>query len=339
MFQVSIDGTTFTADGTRFKYYRTPEMTQVTPNTCRRPFPRLRLDGKHIEPSNALMVRFEEETGNKQTGGEEGHAPLENNKVPVLPQPSRVFVVPGQTESEIIEVGVDPETELPIHRERWFITCDSPSLSPQAKFPFISRVTIAPNGATFMGEPLRFVAHDSHADLCMPTVVPIPNPVPVNGAKESDGTGALMRITGRNLYRGTGLAARLRFGGDNQSVISLDEVAFDEASASITGVLPAATGGLVAGAAGVSTTQPPSCPPAIGVVVEVSVDGHEYFAVPERLTLYRNPLLTLEGDGLYPAAEGGWAELVTAVPAFRGHEAKVKTTTSWRCRECRIFRG
>lgn len=352
--QVSVDGTSFTSDCTRFQYYRTPELTQVTPDTCRPPFPRLRVDGEHLRPNEdeALLVRFEEEQEEDSTeergdgGGDEGAPLLEGTGNDITRSalsrstPRRVFVVPGRVESEVIEVGTDPDTELPIHEERWFLACDSPPLPPEAKLPFVSRVTVAPNGADFDGESLRFIAHDPHADVCLPSAVPAPAPpLPASdaaaaaaaedddGDKSSDGgeaRGPCVHITGRNLYRGTNVAVRLRFGLDDESVVPFHTVSFDASSESIVGVVPIEAGELVAEAPG---APPPKeaqqRPPAVSVVVEVSVDGVEFFAVPERLTLYRGPQLALHGDGLYPAAEGGLAELKTTAPSFRGHQAKV----------------
>lgn len=342
-FQVSIDGTSFTTDCTKFQYYRTPEVTRVTPDTCRPPFPRLRLDGEHLRPNDALMVRFEEDLEDGRAindAGDGGGGSLSGGNsediVPPLPRPPpRVFTVPGRVESEIIETGTDPDTELPIHEERWFVTCDSPALPPDAKLPFISRLTVAPNGADFNGEPLCFVAHDPHADLCRPVAVPVPAPVAANpGGDDGDqqsGDGAepegpRVRITGRNLYPGADLAARLRFGLDDGSVVPFEAVSFDAASESVVGVVPAGVEALVAGAAGAAPKEP-ELPPAITVAVEVSVDGREFFAVPNRLTVYRGPDLALHGDGVYPPTGGGWAELKTTESAYRGHEAMVRRRT------------
>lgn len=305
----------------------------------------MRLDGEHLRPNETLLVRFEEEqeesTEGTNGGCEEGSSLFDNStpfegisedKAPLPPRsPPRVFTVPGRVESEIVEVGTDPDTELPIHEERWFLTCDSPALPPEAKLPFISRLTVAPNGANFNGEPLRFVAHDPHADLCLPPAVPVPVPPPLGGDEdehsegEAEPKGPCIRITGRNLYRGTDLAVRLRFGLDDENIVPFHTVSFDAASESIVGVVPMEAGELVAGAVGAASKEP-QAPPAISVVVEVTVDGWEYFAVPERLTLFRGPHLTLQGDGLYPAAGGGWAELKTKESTFRGHDAKVSPT-------------
>ncbi|CAM9777990.1 unnamed protein product [Ectocarpus sp. 8 AP-2014] len=353
--EVSVDGTSFTSDCTRFQYYRTPELTQVTPDTCRPPLPRLRVDGEHLRPNEneTLLVRFEEEqeedsTEERGDGGGDEAAPLlggtGNDTTRSALSRSiarRVFVVPGRVESEVIEVGTDPDTELPIHEERWFLACGSPPIPPGAKLPFVSRVTVAPNGADFDGESLRFIAHDPHADVCLPSAVPAPAPpLPASGAaaaaadedddgdKSSDGgeaRGPCIHITGRNLYRGANVAVRLRFGQDDESIVPFHTVSFDASSESIVGVVPIDAGELVAGAPG---APPPKeaqqRPPGVSVVVEVSVDGVEFFAVPERLTLYRGPQLTLHGDGLYPAAEGGLAELKTTAPSFRGNQAKVR---------------
>lgn len=344
--QVSIDGTSFTADRTTFQYYPTPEVTRVTPDTCRPPSPRLRLDGEQFRPNEALMVRFEEEQEERCEGtdpGDEGKGSLvvagtgEDNAPLVFRSPPRVFTVPGRVESEIIETGTDPDTELPIHEERWFVTCDSPPLPPGAKLPFISRLTIAPNGADFTGEPLRFVAHDPHADICLPAAVPVPLPVPVvpvpvlatpgdDGDEQSGGAepeGPCIRITGRNLYRGADLSVRLRFGLEDESVVLLQTVSFDAASESVVGVVPVGVGVLVAGAAG-AAPKGPDLPPATTVVVEVSVDGQDFFAVPDRLTVYRGPNLALHGDGVYPPVGGGWAELKTTESAYRGLEPMVR---------------
>ena len=345
--QVSIDGTSFTADRTTFQYYPMPEVTGVTPDTCRPPFPRLRLDGEQFRQNEALMVRFEEEL---EEGGCEGSDPSDEakgslvvgtssediNAPRVSRSPPRVFTVPGRVESEIIESGTDPDTELPIHEERWFITCDSPPLPPEAKLPFVSRLTVAPNGADFNGEPLRFVAHDPHADVCLPAAVPVPVPAPAaspvpatpgdEGGEESGGAepeGPCIRITGRNLYSGADLSVRLRFGLEDESVVSFETVSFDAASESIVGVVPAGVGALVAGASGAASKEP-EVPPATTVVVEVSVDGQDFFAVPDRLTVYRSPNLALHGDGVYPPTGGGWAELKTTESAYRGHEAMVR---------------
>lgn len=320
-------------------------MTQVTPDVCRPPFPRLRLDGKNIIPSDKLLVRFEEQRHDDEEmpprpSKIEDNFPSVSPANPSPPGPSaRIFVVPGRAESEKIEVGIDPETGNPIEETRCFVTCDAPPLHHlgEAKFPFTSSVTVAPNGATFEGgsRPLRFVAHDPHADCCRPTAVPIPVTAVAAAKTEQDkppardGTGpqvgALLHITGRNLYSGTGLAVRLRFGSGCENTIPLDAVAFDRVAETITGALPLAVGELVVpGIEGQSAKDPPR-PPAREVAVEVSVDnGREYFAVPERLTLYRSPKLSLKGDGLFPAHEGGLAELVTVEPTFRGHGAMVR---------------
>lgn len=349
--QVSIDGTSFTADCTTFRYYRTPEVTRVTPDTCRPPFPRLRLDGEQFTPNEALMVRFEEDQEERcqgsdagdEIGGEPSAGNGKDNGTLLSRPPLRVFTVPGRVESEIIETGTDPDTELPIHEERWFVTCDSPALPPGAKLPFVSRLSIAPNGADFNGEPLRFVAHDPHADLCQPKAVPVPVLTHPGGgggggtggdgddqSGEPEAEGPRIRITGQNLYRGTDLAVRLRFGVDDESVVPLQTVSFDPASESIVGVVPSGVEVLVAGAAGLAPKES-ELPPAITVVVEVSVDGQEYLAVPERLTVYRGPKLALHGDGVYPPAGGGWAELKTVESVYRGHEAKVRPRRSWCC--------
>lgn len=317
-------------------------MTKVTPDTCRPPFPRLRLDGEQLSPNETLLVRFEEEAQEDGTAqaaddgdSEEGASLLgerRDNEDPLLPSrsPPRVFLVPGRMESEVVEVGVDPDTELPIHEEHRFLTCDSPALPPGAKLPFVSRLTVAPNGVDFNGEPLRFVAHDPHADLCLPAAVPVPVGRNTAGDGDSDELsggaereGPRVRITGRNLYRGADLAVRLRFGLDDENVVPFETVYFDPASESIVGVLPAGAEVLVAGEAGAARKDQQSLPPAISVVVEVSVHDQEYFAVPERLTVYRDPHLTLQGDGFYPISGGGWAEIKTAEAAFRGHEAMV----------------
>lgn len=307
------------------------------------------MDGEHLRPNEneTLLVRFEEEqeedsTEERGDGGDDEGAPLlegtgNDKTVSALSRsPPRVFVVPGRVESEVIEVGTDPDTELPIHEERWFLACSSPPLPPEAKLPFVSRITVAPNGADFDGEPLRFIAHDPHADVCLPPAVPVPAPpLPASdaaaaeddGDESSDGTearGPCVLITGRNLYRGTNVAVRLRFGLDDESVVPFHTVSFDAVSESIVGVVPIDAAELVAGAPGASPPkEAQQRPPAVSVVVEVSVDGVEFFAVPERLTLYRGPQLALHGDGLYPAAEGGLAELKTTAPSFRGHQAKV----------------
>lgn len=282
------------------------------------------------------MVRFEEEQGceGNDAGDDGGEFPLvgtsKDNDPLVSHYPRRTFTVPGRAESEIIEIGTDPDTELPIHEERWFVTCDSPALPPEAKLPFISRLTIAPNGVDFNGDPVRFVAHDPHADLCLPAAVPVPVPGSAN-PEDNDGEqpgqvepeGPCIRITGRNLYRGADLAVRLRFGLEDESIIPFQTVSFDSASESVVGVVPAGVGALVAGVAG----APPKeleLPPATTVVVEVSVDGQEYFAVQERLTVYRGPNLALDGDGVYPPIGGGWAELKATELAYRGHEATVR---------------
>lgn len=312
-------------------------MTRVTPDICRPPFPRLlRLDGEQLRPNEALLVRFEEDqeeccegNGTGEDGGGSRFAGTSEDNVPLLSRsPPRVFTAPGRVGSEIIETGTDPDTELPIHEERWFLTCDSPALSPDSKLPFISRLTIAPNGADFNGEPLRFVVHDPHADLCVPAAVPVPVPTSPSddGDEQSGGAeaeGPCIRVTGRNLYRGADLAVRLRFGLDDENVVPFQAVSFDAASESIVGVVPTGAEVLVAGAVGAAPKEP-DLPPAITVVVEVSMDGQEYFAVPERLTVYRGPTLALHGDGLYPPTGGGWAELKTTESAYRGHEATVR---------------
>lgn len=332
-------------------------MAQVTPDACRPPFPTLRLDGEHLTPSETFLVRFEEEekhvevTANEGMnagggGGKEASSLPDDNsalfegtsedKAPLLSHsPPRVFTVPGLVESEIVEVGTDPDTDAPVQEERWFLTCDSPALPPEAKLPFVSRLTVAPNGVDFNGEPLRFVAHDPHADLCLPPAVPTPVPPPPppppsdgdedeqSEKHESEPKGPCIRITGRNLYRGTDLAIRLRFGLEEESVVPFRTVSFDPTSESIVGFVPVEAGDLVAKPAGAAPPKEPQAPPAVGVVVEVTVDGREYFAVPERLTLFRGPHLTLQGDGMYPVAGGGWAEIKTKEPTFRGHEAKV----------------
>lgn len=375
----------FTTDGTKFQYYRKPQIVQITPNTCRPPFPRLRLDGTHITPCETLLVRFVEEGGGRHEADgdvELKASPDSDGGASTLSTgpASRIITVAGRTESETFEVDIDPDTDLPIFETRWFVTCDSPSLlPPQAKLPFISRVTVAPNGANFEGEPLRFIAHDPLADACLPTAVPVSDtdtvPAPTLAPADCDeernaaataaataaaAAGELITITGRNLYRGAGLAVRLRFdsddgssssgggggdsgdgggsgggggdgcgggggdsSGDEDSVIPLHAVAFDDATETVTGRLPAAAASLLAGPTGTATKGAPR-PPALGVAVEVTVDGKEYFAAPERLTLYRHPNLTLKGDGLYPVAGGGWVELAVAEPTFRGHEAKVR---------------
>lgn len=356
VLQVSVDGASFTTDCTRFQYYPTPQVVQVTPDTCRPPFPTLRLDGEHLIPRETFLVRFEEEqvetTEGANAGGEEGSFLVDEKNLfegtseEKVPPPSglplRVFTVPGRVESELIEVGTDPDTELPIQEERWFLTCESPPLPPEAKVPFISRLTVAPNGINFTGEPLRFVAHDPHADLCVPPAVPIPvTPPPIGGDDDKDSVegraetkGPCIRITGRNLYRGTELAIRLRFGLEEESVVPFHEVSFNPASESIVGFVPVEAGQLIARAGGAAQKEPQALP-AISVVVEVAVDGREYFAVPERLTLFHGPHLTLQGDGLYPVAGGGWAELKTKELTFRGHEAKVSRQES--C--CHLVRG
>lgn len=327
-------------------------MTLVTPDVCRPPFPRLRLDGDNIVPNDNLLVRFQELIHDEEMPplAAENNANLSSSLSSSISSPppgpsARTFVVPGRAESEKIEVGTDPETGHPIEKIRCFVTCDPPPLrlDEAKKLPFISSVTIAPNGATFEGggrrRPLRFVAHDPHADCCRPTAVPVPVAAVAAAKTEQDkdpvnnGTslemGAPIHITGRNLYGGTGLAVRLRFGGGDDSggecEIPLDAVTFDSATGTITAVLPMAVGEVVVpGVEGKSAKDPPR-PPAREVAVEVSVDdGKEYFAVPERLTLYRPPKLSLKGDGLFPAEEGGLAELVTAEPTFRGHGAMVR---------------
>ena len=313
-------------------------MTRVTPDTCRPPLPRLRLDGEQFSPNEALMVRFEEDQEDHCEGidaGYDGGGSLvvgtgeEDAHTPVMSRsPPRVFTVPGRVESEIIETGTDPDTELPIHEERWFVTCESPALPPEGKLPFISRLTIAPNGADFIGEPLRFVAHDPYADLCLPSAVPVPVPTnPGDDGNEQSGEaapeGPCIRITGRNLYRGTDLAVRLRFGLEDESVVPFHTVSFDAESKSIVGVVPTGVDALVAGAAGAASREP-ELPPATTVVVEVSVDGQEFFAVPDRLTVYRGPSLSLAGDGVYLPAGGGWGELTTTESAYRGQEGKVR---------------
>lgn len=351
IFQVSVDGTSFTADRVKFQYYRTPELTKVTPDTCRPPFPRLRLDGEQLSPNETLLVRFEEvqeeedgaEAAEDAGDGEEGASLPDrrsDNDDPLLlsRSPPRVFVVPGRVESEVVEIGIDPDTDLPIHEERWFLACDSPALLPEAKLPFISRLTIAPNGVDFSGEPLRFVAHDPHADLCLPAAVPVPVPVVSHDGGDGGGDehsaggpeaeGPRIRITGRNLYRGADLAVRLRFGLEDESVVPFETVYFDPASESIMGVVPVGAEVLVAREAGTAKKEQQTLPPAISVVVEVSVHDQEYFAVPERLTVYRDPRLTLHGDGFFPVAGGGWAEIKTAESAFRGHGAMVRPTFS-----------
>lgn len=319
--QVSIDGTSFTTDGTRFQYYRTPELTHITPGLCRPPFPRLRIDGKNIRPNDRLLVRFEEEVEKEQRHSEGSPLAGDDNEQASLPppQPGRTFDIPGRAESEIVQAGTDPETGLPIHEERWFIVCDSPALPPGGGLPFISRVTVAPNGATFRGKPLRFVAHDPWADACFPMALPIP----VVDGENPDGSGTFVRITGRNLYRGDGLAARLRFGRDKASVVPLDAVAFARGSETITGAVPVVAGALVGGEVG-TAAKAAACPPAISTTVEVSMDGKKYFAVPEKVILYHDPVLTLKGDGFFPIADGGVAELVPAGATFRGNEAKAR---------------
>lgn len=330
ILQVSMDGKTFSTDGTIFQYYRVPEMTDITPGLCRPPFPRLRLDGEHICASEHLLVRFEEEEDSKEEDSNVVASTLSEDmdkRPPMLRSPSRrVFDVPGQVESELIKIDIDPETELPIYEERWFITCDSPPLLPQAQLPFISLVTIAPNGTAFEGTPLQFTAHDPHVDGYVPSAIPIPLPasVPAVGGEKPDGTGTLVCITGRNLYRSAGLTARLRFGSDQKSVVALDNVAFDSASGTITCDIPTVACAFIAGVGGTSA-QEPLRPPAIGVAIEVSVDGEEYFTAPERLIMYSDPHLALKGDGLFPVAGGGWAELMTTELTFRGQDAKVST--------------
>lgn len=339
--QVSVDGTSFTADCTTFQYYRTPEVTRITPDTCRPPFPRLRLDGEHFSPSEALMVRFEEDQEERCEGNDAGDGGggsllvvTGEDNAPILSRsPPRVFTVPGRVECEIIETGTDPDTELPVHEERWFVTCESPALSPEGRLPFISRITIAPNGADFEGEPLRFVGHDPHADLCLPAAVPVPVPTnPGDGGDEQSGgaapKGPCVRITGRNLYRGADLAVRLRFGLEDESVVPFQTVSFDAASESIVGVVPTGVDALVAGGAGAASKEP-ELPAATTVVVEVTVDGQEFFAVPDRLTVYRGPILALHGDGVCLPTGGGWAELKTTESAYRGHQAKVRRSKSW----------
>ncbi|CAN0107121.1 unnamed protein product [Scytosiphon promiscuus] len=349
--EVSMDGTSFTTDCVAFRYYRTPEVTQITPDICRPPFPRLRLDGEHFSPNERFSVRFEEEREDGAEASAEGYhervdlgessSPFEsssegNAASPSRLLPQRVFTVSGRVESEVVEVGKHPDTELPVHEERWFLACDSPALPPEARLPFVARVTVAPNGADFNGEHVRFIAHDPHADICRPLAVPVPDAPPLAPAA-SDGSGSgcdehsergevegpRIHITGRNLYRGPSLAARLRFGLGDESVVPLRSVTYDTLSDSIVGVIPTDAGALVAGAAGEARAEPQH-PPAIGVAVEASVDGHEYFAVPGRLTLYRSPCLTLQGDGLFPEEVGGWAELKTAASTFRGNDPKVR---------------
>ncbi|CAM9246653.1 unnamed protein product, partial [Hapterophycus canaliculatus] len=347
--EVSVDGTSFTTDCVKFQYYRTPEVTQITPDICRPPFSRLRLDGDHLKPNETFLVRFEEDEEKDSTETRVEGCPEEANNFEISPplesscegkvtSPSRslprVFTVSGRVESEVVEIGTDPETEFPVHEERWFLGCDSPALSPEAKLPFVARVTVAPNGADFTGEHLRFIAHDPHADVCRPSAVPVPDApplacVPSDGgggdehSERAEAVGPRIHIAGRNLYHGPNLAVRLRFGLDDESVIPLRTVWFEDCSESIVGVMPTEAGALVTGAVG-ATRAEPQCPPAIEVAVEASVDGHEYFAVPDRLTLYRSPRLTLQGSGLFPEAVGGWAELKTATSTFRGHDAKVR---------------
>lgn len=318
----------------------------------------------------------------------------------------RVFTVPGRVESELVVVGQEAETEHPIYEERLFISCDAPPLrlqqsQPQQqqqrrqqqqqrqqpgadqsqshdedKLPFVSRVTVAPNGQTFLeAKPgatrLLFVAHDPHADKCQPTAFPIPTEYSVPPRiRNSDGAtskgetnGMHIRITGRNLYRGLhNLVARLRFGrsgpktvvgvgandhsseegrnkgAGNKCVVPLESVTFDRGSASITAMVPFAVASeIVKGVAADAVAAAAALPirnssskevivsrSARRVIVEISVDGgDEYFAVPERLTLYQESNLTLQGDGLFPAAERGVAELLPVQPTFRGHDAKV----------------
>lgn len=399
--QVSVNGVSFTTDGTIFQYYRSPKITRITPFLCRPPLPRLRIDGHHITATDTLLVRFLEEQDEQNSEQQPDTLAGNNNdngNAPLSSCPPRVFVVPGWIESEQVVTGHEDDTDYPIYEERSFIMCDAPPLLQQQqqqqlpghndKLPFIARVSVAPNGATFdIGEneeaeeegeegeegegihPVRFVAHDPHADLCLPVAVPVPvmppasatSPVPTpsaapaNGRKETAPTedcrsngstrgieGTRITVTGRNLYRGSDLAARLRFGGHPENVVPLDEITFDRATSSITGTLPTIATELVGTAAGrardatTAVAVVPNATPCLKqpaarrVVVEVSVDGEEYFAVPERLTLYRESPLTLQGDGYFPVAGGGegcLAELVPAQPVFRGDRAKVRTPT------------
>lgn len=277
------------------------------------------------------MVRFEEQAG-RYNGIDDAEVLAladQNDDVssPLTLDPARVFEVPGKVESEIIEVGQDPETELPIEEERWFITCEAPSLGAGVKFPLAYRVTVAPNGVTFRGTPVRFIVHDPFVDACSPTAVPVPvlsyPSAGGDGVGEPEEKGTLIRITGRSLYGGAGLAVRLR--RDLDDFVSLDAVVFDPESEAITGVVPVVAEKLFE-LERASGGKENSKAPAVSVAVEVTMDGEEFFAAPERLILYRDPWLTLKVDGSFPTSGGGFAELVPEAPTFRGDNPKVQAT-------------
>lgn len=315
-------------DGTKFRYYRRPAPNRITPNRCRPPFPNLRIDGDDITPSDNLLVQFEEEeseSNGRITGPPRGNS-LEASSE------RRVFVVPGCVQSELVGVGEEADTGDPIYEERFFISCNAPSLQ-QGRYtlPFIARVSIAPNGETFSeeGSPLIFIAHDPHADKCLPIAVPIPSPTArASKGTDIDLTRVLLTVTGRNLYDSGYLSGRLRFGSDSDNILPLEEVAFDERSSSITAVVPA-TISLLVGLTGEPVTPGSSAgfhsasQAARKVVVELSVSGDEYFTVPERLTLYNDSQLKVKGNGRLPAEEGGTVELTLPTPSFRGHNPKV----------------
>lgn len=270
-----------------------------------------------------MMVRFKEQ-GRRYNGIDDAEllAPENQND-----DPARVFEVPGKVESEMVEVGQDPETELPIQEERWFITCEAPSLGTGVNLPLAYRVTVAPNGITFRGAPIRFIVHDPFVDACSPTAVPVP--VVSCPSEGSDGVGELeekripISITGRSLYGGADLAVRLH--RDLDDFVALDAVAFDPESEAITGVVTAEAEKLF-GIDRASDGKESSQAPVVSVAVEVTIDGEEFFAAPERLILYRDPWLTLKVDGPFPTSGGGFAELVPEAPTFRGDNPQVQAT-------------
>lgn len=302
---------------------------------------------------------------------------IQQQRKPPSASALRVFTVSGRVESDLVEVGQDPETEDTIYQERLYISCEPPPVNQihgeTNKLPFIARITVSPNGETFAEKqknPVLFIAHDPVADACLPSALPVCLLTAISGPDGKPGENVaaemFLRIVGRNLYRGpqSHLAARLRFGSSNNNssssnhskdedsnnssgsssssssssnsndnnVIPLSKVQFDRDSASITGMVPVAAishlGVGIAVSSGIASSSRESSkqmidPPARAVVVEVSIDGEEYFSVPERLTLYREVPLMLQGSGFVPAAEGIVMELVPMQTTFRGQAAKV----------------
>lgn len=329
-----MDGASFTTDtteGTKFHYYRSPELSRITPNRCRPPFPRLRIDGENFTPNDTFLVRFEEK--HAEGDGSVQETPEDAPQVPPS-EPSlcrRVFHLPGLVESESIRVGDDPDTGLPICREKYFVSCTAPSLEQLSEnLPFMACVTVAPNGKTFSnsGSPIIFTAHDPHADACSPLAMA----APCSPASTIEGAQAVpeptLTIRGRGLYSSAQLAARIRFGDGVESVLGMETVTLDESTSSMTALLPGSAASLVrltngpapVGLAGTKTLLKA----ARNVSIEVTVDGEEFFAVPEPLTLYAESRFKLQGEGFFPAESGGIGELVPATPVFRGCDPKVQ---------------